>query len=187
MPLEVLITYVLSAFVVVLIPGPLSKFMVANSVQYGIFKSYPAFIGGTVASSLYLIISASGVGVLIVSSPKLYLVLKILGIMYLLYLGIATIRAARTTRHDSVPLNITDTPSFRPLFKKAFLLGASNPKNLIFSSPFYRNLSHRTAHPPDRHHRRRLDYCGHYLQTPIPATGGIHPPAVAFRNQNVAV
>ena len=137
MPFETLVLYVITAFVVILIPGPLSLFMVANTVRYGILKSYPAFLGGTVASSLYLIISASGVGVLIITSPRLFLTLKIFGAVYLVYLGIATIRAAtKKPQADVGHVNMTVTPSFRGLFKKAFLLGASNPKDIIFFIAF---------------------------------------------------
>ena len=136
MPFETLLLYITAAFVVVLIPGPLSLFMVANSVRYGILKSYPAFLGGTVASSLYLIISASGVGVLIIASTKLFLALKFFGAGYLVYLGITTIRAAKKPHDDVAYKNFTAKPSFQNLFKKAFLLGAANPKDIIFFIAF---------------------------------------------------
>ncbi len=42
-----------------MIPGPLSLFMVENSIRHGIIKSWPAFLGGTIASSMYLVISAA--------------------------------------------------------------------------------------------------------------------------------
>ncbi len=137
MSLETLILYIIAAFVVILIPGPLSLFMVANTVRHGILKSYPAFLGGTLASSLYLIISASGVGVLITTSPRLYLTLKILGAAYLVYLGIMTIRVAvKKSPANLIQVDQSIAPSFRSLFKKAFLLGASNPKDMIFFIAF---------------------------------------------------
>ena len=137
MPLETLILYIIAAFVVVIIPGPLSLFMVGNSVRYGIIKSYPAFLGGTLASCIYLIISAAGIGVLIIGSPQLYLALKILGAGYLIYLGIATFRSAvKPAGSDIVRIDAVAKPNFMVLFKKAFLLGASNPKDIIFFIAF---------------------------------------------------
>lgn len=61
MPADILTLYIVSIFIVIMIPGPLSLFMVSNSVNFGIVKSYPAFLGGAAASSMYLVLSRSHV------------------------------------------------------------------------------------------------------------------------------
>ena len=142
MSFEILTLYIIAIFIVIMIPGPLSLFMVSNSVQYGIVKSYPAFLGGTVASSLYLIISATGLGALLIASGKLFFILKIAGALYLIYLGVAAIQKARKTRarmsttQPIVEVELTEVADFRTLFTKAFLLGAGNPKDIIFFMAF---------------------------------------------------
>ncbi len=137
MSFEALSLYVISIFVVIMIPGPLSLFMVSNSVNYGILKSYPAFLGGTVASTLYLVISAAGLGALVVAADNLFALLKILGAIYLVYLGYVTIKESMKGKAtDFANAELREAPDFGRLFKKAFLLGASNPKDIIFFMAF---------------------------------------------------
>ena len=137
MNFEIFSLYIITIFVVIMIPGPLSLFMVSNSVNHGIVKSYPAFLGGTVASSLYLVISAAGLGALIVAADNLFALLKMLGAIYLVYLGYVTIKESI----EKKAINFTNAesrepPNFSSMFKKAFLLGASNPKDIIFFMAF---------------------------------------------------
>ncbi|MGI2027213.1 LysE family translocator [Endozoicomonas acroporae] len=129
--------YLVSIFLVIMIPGPLSLFMVSNSVNYGIFRSYPAFLGGTAASSLYLAVSATGLGVIITSSDYLFMMLKIIGAVYLIYLGFITIKVSiKKITGSQNSLESSGSPKFNSLFKKSFLLGASNPKDIIFFMAF---------------------------------------------------
>ena len=137
MTLEIFTLYVIAIFFVIMIPGPLSLFMVSNSVKYGILKSYPAFLGGTLASSVYLVASATGLGALITASDKLFALLKIAGAIYLFYLGWQTIKESGKSKapvFSGVALH--QSPGFAGLFKKAFLLGISNPKDIIFFMAF---------------------------------------------------
>ncbi|WP_422137651.1 LysE family translocator [Endozoicomonas sp. ALC020] len=137
MSIEVWFLYVVSIFVVILIPGPLSLYMVSNSINYGVIRSYPAFLGGTLASSLYLVISATGLGAILTASENMFLILKLMGALYLVYLGVNTIRKSMA---DTTSKRLNDCslqfPGFSNLFKKAFLLGASNPKDIIFFMAF---------------------------------------------------
>ncbi len=136
MNFEVLILYVVAIFIVILIPGPLSLFMVSNALKHGILKSYPAFLGGTTASSLYLLMSATGLGALLAFYDNVFTALKLLGALYLVYLGIMTIRAAMKAVTVHADIESNEKFNFSGMFKKAFLLGASNPKDIIFFMAF---------------------------------------------------
>lgn len=135
MALDTWFLYLVAIFVVILIPGPLSLFMVSNTLRMGIVKTYPAFLGGVSASSLYLVLSATGLGALIIAQPNLFAATKLAGVAYLLYLGVQTLVASfRTPAHESQ----TDTleTNKRGLFQRAFFLGASNPKDMLFFMAF---------------------------------------------------
>lgn len=137
MSIEIWTIYLVSIVVVILIPGPLSLFMVSNSLNHGIVKSYPGFLGGVLASSMYLVLSATGVGALIAASENLFLIIKLMGAAYLLYLGFSTIRQAISNSKTAEVFEQTNVyPRFTSMFKKAFLLGASNPKDIIFFMAF---------------------------------------------------
>lgn len=58
MTLETWLLFSGAALVVILIPGPLSLLMISNSLNYGLRRSYPAFLGGVFASICLLSASA---------------------------------------------------------------------------------------------------------------------------------
>lgn len=135
MTLDTWLLFVSTIFVVILIPGPLSIYMITNSISYGIKQTAPAFAGGVLASSLYLIASATGLGALIIASESLFSVIKTLGALYLVYLGITTWRNA--SRGSSITITEeAQKPNNKAMFSKAFLLGASNPKDILFFIAF---------------------------------------------------
>jgi threonine/homoserine/homoserine lactone efflux protein len=136
MSLETWLLFSSAALIVILIPGPLSLLMVSNSLNYGLRRSLPAFLGGVSASICLLSASALGLGALLLASEKLFSALKIIGALYLFYLAwqswLESRQAARPANAEEQPVN----PSFRAMFWKAFGLGASNPKDILFFAAF---------------------------------------------------
>lgn len=136
MSLETWLLFSSAALIVILIPGPLSLLMVSNSLNYGLRRSLPAFIGGVSASICLLSASALGLGALLLASEQLFGLLKIAGALYLFYLAWqswqASRQAAKPISAEEQPVN----PGFRAMFWKAFGLGASNPKDILFFAAF---------------------------------------------------
>jgi threonine/homoserine/homoserine lactone efflux protein len=137
MNLETWLLFSSAALIVILIPGPLSLLMVSNSLNYGLRRSAPAFLGGVSASICLLSASALGLGALLLASEKLFSVLKVVGALYLFYLAYQawqdSRQAAKPAKADEAPLT---PPSRRSMFLKAFGLGASNPKDILFFAAF---------------------------------------------------
>lgn len=125
-----------AALVVILIPGPLSLLMIGNSLNYGVLRSYPAFFGGVCASIGLLSASALGLGALLMASEQLFSALKIVGGLYLFYLAWQSWKQSRqpATAAD-VPAAVSH-PGFGSLFWRAFVLGGSNPKDILFFAAF---------------------------------------------------
>lgn len=136
MSLETWLLFSSAALVVILIPGPLSLLMVSNSLNYGLRRSLPAFLGGVSASICLLSASALGLGALLLASEQLFSALKVVGALYLFYLAWqswqASRQAAKPAGAEEQPVN----PGFRSMFWKAFGLGASNPKDILFFAAF---------------------------------------------------
>ncbi|MFH6566364.1 MULTISPECIES: LysE family translocator [Pseudomonas] len=136
MSLETWLLFSSAALVVILIPGPLSLLMISNSLNYGLRRSYPAFLGGVFASICLLSASALGLGALLLASEKLFSALKIVGALYLFYL------AWQSWKQSRQPATVTNVPEAAPkprfsaLFGRAFVLGASNPKDILFFAAF---------------------------------------------------
>jgi threonine/homoserine/homoserine lactone efflux protein len=98
MSLETWLLFSGAALVVILIPGPLSLLMISNSLNYGLRRSYPAFLGGVIASICLLSASALGLGALLLASEQLFSALKIVGALYLFYLAWQSWQQSRQPR-----------------------------------------------------------------------------------------
>ena len=136
MSLETWLLFSSAALIVILIPGPLSLLMVSNSLNYGLRRSLPAFIGGVSASICLLSASALGLGALLLASEQLFSLLKIVGALYLFYLAWQSWQASRQASRPVSDEEQAVNPSFRSMFWKAFGLGASNPKDILFFAAF---------------------------------------------------
>ncbi|NBF02583.1 LysE family transporter [Pseudomonas sp. Fl5BN2] len=136
MSLETWLLFGAAALVVILIPGPLSLLMISNSLNYGLRRSYPAFLGGVLASICLLNASALGLGALLLASEQLFSALKVVGALYLFYLAWQSWQQSRQPSHGAVVPEAAPKPRFRALFGRAFVLGASNPKDILFFAAF---------------------------------------------------
>jgi len=145
MSLDTWLLFCSASVLVILIPGPLSLLMVSNSLNYGIKKSYPAFLGGVSASLLLLVASATGLGALLLASEQVFTLLKYAGAAYLIYLGIQSWREAKQTSQHAESTDDSSAPKakqssinpgFKSLFWRAFGLGISNPKDILFFVAF---------------------------------------------------
>jgi threonine/homoserine/homoserine lactone efflux protein len=136
MSLETWLLFSGAALVVILIPGPLSLLMISNSLNYGLRRSYPAFLGGVTASICLLSASALGLGALLLASEQLFSALKVVGAAYLFYLAWQSWKQSRQPALGAEVMMSAATPRFRSLFGRAFVLGASNPKDILFFAAF---------------------------------------------------
>ncbi|MBA1272335.1 LysE family translocator [Stutzerimonas azotifigens] len=136
MTLETWLLFASAALVVILIPGPLSLLMISNSLNYGLRRSWPAYLGGVTASISLLCASALGLGALLLASERLFGVLKIVGALYLFYLAWQSWRESRQAQQAPTLATALPAPRIGALFWRAFGLGASNPKDILFFAAF---------------------------------------------------
>jgi threonine/homoserine/homoserine lactone efflux protein len=136
MTLEIWLLFAGAALVVILIPGPLSLLMISNSLNYGVRGSWPAFVGGVTASIALLSASALGLGALLMASERLFSALKLVGALYLFYLAWLSWQEARQAPAAREIESPALAPRFSRLFGRAFILGGSNPKDILFFAAF---------------------------------------------------
>lgn len=83
-----------------------------------------------------MILSSMGLGAVLAASDTAFTVLKVVGAAYLIYLGITTfLNADRAVLATASPL--ASTRSARSLYLQGWMVGASNPKALLFFSAFF--------------------------------------------------
>lgn len=128
----------------VMSPGPdfaaIVRYATASSRQDGLFVAF----GVTSALALWIFGSLTGVEILLTQVSWLFAILRLLGALYLLYLGISILL------HAHLPALLpSETPSPQRSFsawRVGFLTNISNPKAVAFFSSLFVVLL--PAHPP---------------------------------------
>ncbi|SDS63551.1 Threonine/homoserine/homoserine lactone efflux protein [Halopseudomonas xinjiangensis] len=128
MTLSAWLVYALAVLVLTVTPGPSVLVCVSTSINLGARSALITAFGSTAAIVCIMGLSALGLGATLAASETLFTVLKWVGAGYLLYLGVASIISA--DRDITVP-ETTQTTS-KGLFVRGLLVGASNPKALLF-------------------------------------------------------
>jgi threonine/homoserine/homoserine lactone efflux protein len=136
MTLSTYLLYLAAVALLVLTPGPTMLMSMTNAIAHGAPKAMASASGSISAALGMILLSSLGLGAVLAASDTAFLVLKILGGAYLIYLGIKTFRS---------PLSSFDLPtasaqggvSMRQLYVQGLLVGASNPKALLFFAAFF--------------------------------------------------
>jgi len=131
-PLETLLLFFMTTLVVVLSPGPAALAVTAEAASNGFKKSTLVILGIATANVVFFILSATGIITLIIASQTLFLTIKWIGVVYLLYLGFTAIFS------QSGPLSIQASDKKHSkaykIFIRGFVLEISNPKALLYFS-----------------------------------------------------
>ena len=129
-PADRLLAFVLTAFVVIVIPGPSVLFVVARALACGRRVAVMTVIGNALGEYVQVIAVAIGVGALAAQSVAAFTVLKLVGGTYLVYLGVRTFRERRSL---AAAISTPVTPrSDRRAFLEGATVGVTNPKTVVF-------------------------------------------------------
>ncbi|WP_421868828.1 LysE family translocator [Motiliproteus sp.] len=140
MSLEVWLSFMAAALLLCLTPGPTTIFVMGQSLHQGNRAVLPLMLGTMSADLLVMTLSFIGVGAILAASAELFTLLKLVGALYLVYLGIKAWRSPvkpMQLEMDS-PADGTDNgPGWGALFRRAFLITALNPKGILFFMAFF--------------------------------------------------
>ena len=130
--LQNLISFAILAWFLTMLPG-IDTAQVLRAVAIGGKKqAYATLFGIMCGVWIWGIGAALGISALLVASKSAYLVLKIIGAGYLLYLGLKMIWESRIINSESITARIEEKKDFRKTFNMAFLITFTNPKNGAF-------------------------------------------------------
>lgn len=136
MTLHLWLTFALAYLATTLSPGPNVLLVVRNALRYGAPAMAVTLMGNLSAQLLVTTGVALGVGAILIAVPSAFLVLKIAGAGYLIYLGLRQL-LTRTPAIQSEKYGGTQPPlSQWEIGAESFLVSASNPKTLIFLCAF---------------------------------------------------
>lgn len=115
--------------VLCLTPGPAVLYVLSSALHGGARKSTASSAGILAATTIYFVLSATGVGALLLASYNLFFAVKWIGAAYLIILGLrALFGHSQVLAAEAVPV------AKRPwrLFADGVVVQMSNPTALIF-------------------------------------------------------
>ena len=127
---EILITFTVAALLLNISPGPSNLYIIARSISQGTQGGIVATLGLAAGSMVHVIATVLGLSALFSHSPTLYMIVKLVGAAYLIYLGISYWRSSSSTE-DQI---ITQTKK-KPLgtvFLESIIVEVTNPKTALF-------------------------------------------------------
>jgi homoserine/homoserine lactone efflux protein len=136
MNIEMWLMFFLAYLITTLSPGPNALLVLKNSIQLGWKSAFITVLGNLTCQFMVVCLVAVGVGKLIQELPFWFVVMKLTGGAYLVYLGIKSLRSSSKSCFSRTIEKPRSDKSCSSLFFEAFLVSASNPKTLIFLSAF---------------------------------------------------
>ena len=132
------IAFVIAGSLIAISPGSGAVLSMSHGLAYGLKKASATVLGLQLGLILVLVIAGAGVGSLLLASSVAFTAVKIVGALYLIYLGIAQWRAPAAPAApaaDAGALGIAGLPAhpgFGTRVMTGFLTNATNPKGIIF-------------------------------------------------------
>ncbi len=136
MTLTTYLLYLAAVALLVLSPGPTMLMCITTAIHHGPRKAMLSAGGSVTAVLGVMLLSALGLGALLAASDVAFAIAKLLGASYLIALGIKTFRSQGTLLTSDADANVSAATS-RASYVRGFLVGASNPKALLFFAAFF--------------------------------------------------
>lgn len=131
--IESLVAFAGATVLLAISPGPDNIYVLTQSITNGV-KSGLATTAGLISGCIvHTTLIAFGISAILVASPKVFLIIKIFGALYLLFLAYKVFKSdAAITLADGVPKK-----SYIALFKQGVIMNILNPKVTIFFLAFF--------------------------------------------------
>ncbi len=147
LPTSHLVPFLLTVYVLILIPGPSVLFVVSRGVSLGRRAALATVIGNTSGLLLQLVLVVIGLGSILASSETVYTVIKLIGAAYLVTLGLRSIRDRKKLAGALMP-TAAAPQRLRTIVREGFIVGATNPKGLIiFTAVLPQFIDRSLGHP----------------------------------------
>ena len=127
--------FILSGLLLNITPGPDTLYIVGRSSTQGSRAGAVAALGIGTGALVHICAATLGLSAILAASATLFNAVKIIGAVYLLYVGIGLIRSAATIATATIATDRRLT-SMRGIFLQGFLTNVLNPKVALFFLAF---------------------------------------------------
>jgi len=138
-PFATILTFALASLVLIITPGPDMALQLSRAINYGRLHGMVTFLGAMLGILVHSALVALGISILIVAAPPLFLALKIVGAVYLLWLAWQAIRAGGGFKLAAAA---KQTPTLGQSFLAGVMIDLLNPKVVLFFVTFLPQFVH---------------------------------------------
>ena len=126
--------YLAAALLLAVTPGPGIFYVAARTLAGGRAEGVASSVGTGLGGMVHVLAGSLGVSAIVLASAELFTTLKLIGAVYLVWLGFRTFLSAR---RDARPnLNAESSIGSRRAFREGVLVEALNPKTAAFFLAF---------------------------------------------------
>ncbi len=134
MNFELWIAFITASSILLIIPGPTILTVVSYSISHGNRVKLPLIVAVALGDSTALVLSLLGLGTLLAQSAFWFQLVKWIGGLYLLYLGLKMLWSGFKSSDILSAENRSE--SGMKLFLNTYLVTALNPKGIVFFIAF---------------------------------------------------
>lgn len=134
MTLSIMLAFIATCVLLALTPGPNMSLIIANTLSGGMRAGYTTLAGSGTGLTILAVTAALGMSSIMVFMSEWFDVVRWIGAVYLVFLGLRQLWAWRRRRLDAT---FTPPPvSARNAYVQGLLVSLSNPKVLLFLGAF---------------------------------------------------
>lgn len=128
-------TFAIASLVLIMMPGPDQALITRNALVGGRAGGIFTMLGGVFGTTVHAGAAAIGLSALLVASATAFTILKIVGVVYLLWLAVNMLRTAGRAHDAGEESPASAHPGLKYL-RHGFLSNALNPKVALFFVTF---------------------------------------------------
>lgn len=139
MDISALPAFLLAVLVIAASPGPAVVLILQRAGAHGFRAAIPTVLGIEAGLFIWALAAGTGMAALVAASETAYLILRVVGAAFLIYLGVKAIRTGwqMRRRDDAEPLPRVDPPKGHRAFAEGLIVQLANPKAAVFLFAFY--------------------------------------------------
>ena len=124
--------FIVASWILIITPGPDMIYVITRGISQGCRAGVVSAIGVTGGILVHTLFAAFGLALILRTSALAFMVVKIIGAIYLLYLGVQTLRNKSDLSFD----NAKPAVELRKVFVQGVLTNVLNPKIALFFLAF---------------------------------------------------
>lgn len=130
--------FLMAALLLNITPGTDTMYIISRSISQGRAAGLYSVIGIAVGSIMHTLLAAFGLSMILMKSTLVFNLIKIIGAIYLAYLGVKMLMDKKENQAD-IKL---DMQTFRRIFTQGFITNLTNPKVALFFLAFLPQFIH---------------------------------------------